>query len=308
MKEPNLLLPRIETAVPKTEKGLATFTRNLLRMPTGSEIEIVFSSKDRDPISGALMMADIISALGHKPIAHITARGLRQGQLEPYVAQLAERGVSEALVVGGDPNPSLGPYHESYQVLEAIVAHNKNSTHKFEKIGLAGHPDGNEYATVADLRRKIVYLIENGIKSHIQTQPVADSKRVIKYDRELQKEGIDAPILAGVFGPGTANDYLALTRMVGVRKSLRFLFTNPQVLAAAALDTTYAQTPTPLKGLIKEALTKLDYGPKSLVDGFNTHPQIAKTHIKGVYLFSLKNFGRSVDFYLENSRESHITA
>ncbi len=295
--------PRIETVVPKTSKGISAFVKNLLRMPGGSRIEIVFSSKLAEPIPGILDLTRIISIAGHEPVPHIPARGLEEGQLRPYLEKLTYLGVKEVLVIGGDNNPPVGPYHESFQVLEEVVNHNKSSYNKFEAVGLAGHPDGHPHATLADLRRKTVYLAQNGISRHIQTQP-SDATTIVRYAKNLKEAGIDAPVLAGIFGPGTAADFLSVTEMIGAKKSWQFLRKNPQVLLAAILSTFEARTSGKINTRIENLQDKLRYGPGNLIQDISSHPDLSRTNIQGIYLFSLKNFGKSVDFYLDHSKNS----
>lgn len=302
MKRADILLPRIEISPPKTSRGTETLSGHLATLPPGFQIEIVFSPLDQDPVSNILRATSTIQRAGHKPIPHISARGLKYGELGPFLENLSDQGVREVLVIGGDPNPPKGPYHESMQVLAEIVAHNRNTPNPITRVGVAGHPDGHPQATIVDVRHKVNFLNDHGIEPHIQTQPVARGETLISYARNIAESGIDAPIMAGLFGPGTAVDYLQIASQVGVRKSTLFLWRNPQVLAAALLETARTVPSKSLQEKIDKIKGRFNYGPENLIQEIASHPELADTSIQGIYLFSLKNFGKSARFYLQNTQ------
>ena len=83
---------------------------------------------------------------GFNPIPHFPARSIESDiQLKEYVARCKDRGVKQALVIGGSREP-IGKFDSSKQLLE---------TGYFEgiKIGIAGHPEGSPDISDSELEK-----------------------------------------------------------------------------------------------------------------------------------------------------------
>ena len=83
---------------------------------------------------------------GFNPVPHFPARSIQmKTELKDYVSRCKDRGVKQALVIGGSREP-LGKFDSSFQLLE---------TGYFEgiKIGIAGHPEGSPDISETEFRK-----------------------------------------------------------------------------------------------------------------------------------------------------------
>jgi len=91
------------------------------------------------PTSGMGPTVDLAVELGHRgfrPVPHLSARATTtKAELERIVGRLADAGIDEVFVVGGD-GADPGDFFDARALLESLDA----IGHPFRRIGVAGYP------------------------------------------------------------------------------------------------------------------------------------------------------------------------
>jgi methylenetetrahydrofolate reductase (NADPH) len=156
--------------------------------------------------------------LGHMVTMHLASRMVRSREhLDEVLGALAEAGVSDAFVVGGDATPPEGPYASSLALLPLLVEHPKRPA----TIGIAGYPEGHplidDATLTAALREK------SPIADYIATQLCYDAETLVRWVESIRAEGIAPPVHVSVPGMVDRRRLLEISARVGVGPSLRYL-------------------------------------------------------------------------------------
>ena len=122
-------------------------------LPAGSQVTVTAS-----PALGLSRTVDaavLLAASGHHVTAHLAARMLRgRRELAALVERLADAGIGEACVIGGDASPPAGPYRDAADLLDELAG----LGHPFTRIGVGAYPEGHPLVTdealLEALRRK----------------------------------------------------------------------------------------------------------------------------------------------------------
>ena len=135
--------------------------------------------------------------LGHAVTVHLAARMiLDRDHLDRVLATMSDGGIDDALVIGGDATPPLGPYPSAGELLKLVNSHPRRP----RVLGIAGYPEGH---------------------------PLIDSARLVdvllRWVRETREAGIELPVLLGVPGVVDRRKLLQISARVGVGPSLSFL-------------------------------------------------------------------------------------
>lgn len=163
-------------------------------------------------------VAGHLAALGHGVTVHFAARMVEdRAHLDRVLAAMAEGGIEDAFVIGGDASPPLGPYSSAGEVLPLVAEH----PHRPRSIGIGGYPEGHpliDDATLAQaLKEKSV------LADYVTTQLCFDPEALLAWVRRTRDAGIELPVLAGVPGIVDRAKLLEISMRVGVGPSLSFL-------------------------------------------------------------------------------------
>jgi methylenetetrahydrofolate reductase (NADPH) len=148
---------------------------------------------------------------------HLSARLLEsEAQLKTLLQNFQNLGVQELFIVGGDTQPPKGPFANSYELVQAILAVNS----KF-RLGVTAYPEGhpnisNEFL-LADLHHKQPFV------HFMSTQLCFDAAVIKRWLESVREAGISLPVQIGIAG---AVDIIKLTQIaarIGVGDSLRYL-------------------------------------------------------------------------------------
>lgn len=188
-------------------------------IPRGTRINVTFLGHE-DPAL-RLAAARAVREHGFVPVPHISARRLRSpGELEEFLADLAEAGAAEqVLVVGGDPGAPEGPYEDSLAVIRTGML----QRHGVRGVGIGGYPEGHpavdDDVLWSALVAKTAALREQGLEPTVITQFGFDTRPVLAWLAEARRRGVDAPVRIGVPGPAGARRLLGYARRFGVATS-----------------------------------------------------------------------------------------
>lgn len=163
-------------------------------------------------------IAGRLAALGHSVTVHFAARMVEdRAHLDRVLATMAEAGIEDAFVIGGDASPPLGPYSSAGDVLPLIADH----PHRPRSIGIAGYPEGHPLIDGATLAQTLQE--KSRLADYVTTQLCFDPDALLGWVRRIRAAGIELPVLAGVPGIVDRAKLLEISMRVGVGPSLSFL-------------------------------------------------------------------------------------
>ena len=230
--------------MPRTAAKIEDF-RTLL--PRGTRVYIAHI--EGTPIDDMIATARRLRDEGFQAMPHFPARLIRdKAQLENWIARYSgDAGVSQGLILAGNPARQAGAFASSMQVLETGLF----DKHGFTRLHVAGHPEGNrdidpdgsERNVMDALRWKQDFAARTDAQMAIVTQFAFEAAPVIDWATRLGKAGIGLPVHIGIAGPAKLQTLIKFAIACGVGPSLR-------VLQKRAMDVTKLVMPyTPLEVL-----------------------------------------------------------
>jgi methylenetetrahydrofolate reductase (NADPH) len=172
-----------------------------------------------------------VESAGLRAAPHIVARRIASARtLREACAQLADAGVTQALVVAGDDEHPSGTYGSTMELLEGGILTDAG----IRRIGVAGHPEGHprigQVALWGSLAQKQEFARDSAVSMHIVTQFAFDPAAVSLWDRHLPEHGIQLPVYVGMAGPAPLQKLIKYAMQCGVGASLRGLMRNMTAL------------------------------------------------------------------------------
>jgi methylenetetrahydrofolate reductase (NADPH) len=166
----------------------------------------------------SVAVARRLTALGHTLTVHVAARMVRdRGHLDELLAGMADAGVDDVFLIGGDATPPHGPWSSAVDLLPVICDHSRRPA----EIGIAGYPEGHpliDDGTLADaLERK------SALADYITTQLCFDPEAVLNWVRTTRDRGVRLPVVVGLAGVVDRRRLLEMSLRIGVGPSLAFL-------------------------------------------------------------------------------------
>jgi methylenetetrahydrofolate reductase (NADPH) len=192
-------------------------------LPAGTEVYLNWIPGDTH--HRTIAAAAKLRQAGLTPVPHVAARFLSGfTQLADFVARLAgEAEVRRALTIGGDRDKPAGAFDSSEQVLATGLF----ARHGFQRIGIAGYPEGNPRITPAAIQAalaaKLGHLRQQGIAPYIATQFCFEARPILAWLQSLHAGGIDVPVRVGLTGPASITTLMKFGLRCGVGNSLRAL-------------------------------------------------------------------------------------
>jgi methylenetetrahydrofolate reductase (NADPH) len=159
-----------------------------------------------------------LTGLGHSVSVHVAARMVRdRAHLDRLLADMADAGVDDIFLIGGDATPPQGPYSSAVELLPLICEHAQRP----RTIGIAGYPEGHpqlDRETLADALEQ-----KSARSDYITTQLCFDPDAVLSWVDETRRRGVTLPIMIGAPGVVDRRRLLRMAMRVGVGPSLGFL-------------------------------------------------------------------------------------
>ena len=181
------------------------------------------------PIQEMISTAKRIQSEGFAVIPHFPARIIENKViLEDWIkAYQEEANIDQALILAGGVDKPHGIFENSMQLVETELFNKYN----FKNLYFAGHPEGNKDidpdGTEKNATDALVWKQKLNERTDINlaltTQFCFDSKPVIKWADELNKNGINIPIHIGVAGPAKLQTLIKFSIACGVGASLKVL-------------------------------------------------------------------------------------
>jgi len=181
------------------------------------------------PIQEMISTAKRIQSEGFAVIPHFPARIIENKViLEDWIkAYQEEANIDQALILAGGLDKPHGIFENSMQLVETELFNKYN----FKNLYFAGHPEGNKDidpdGTEKNVNDALIWKQKLNERTDINlaltTQFCFDSKPVIKWANELNKNGINIPIHIGVAGPAKLQTLIKFSIACGVGASLKVL-------------------------------------------------------------------------------------
>lgn len=198
------------------------------------------------PYEESIAMAARLRRAGLRPVPHLAARRLPSpAALVNFLARATgEAGVDDLLVIAGDRDQPLGPYRDSFELLESGVLERFG----IRRVGIAGYPGGHPKIDAAILReallRKAAVATRAGIEARIVTQFCFEPQQILDWARLVESWGCRLPIHIGLAGLANVRTLLKFARRCGVAASFAMLRTHRKslvnLLSISAPDETIA--------------------------------------------------------------------
>jgi methylenetetrahydrofolate reductase (NADPH) len=179
------------------------------------------------PLEDIVRLTLRVEELGFNAIPHIISRKLEsREQLERALDALAQGGVTEALVLGGDAAVQNAAFDSSLEVLETGLF----SQYGFRAVGVAGHPEGSkaigEERVAEALRGKCEFAKTADLDVRIVTQFGFDPQAVTDWEKNTSESGIDLPVHVGMAGPASVRQLVRFAMLCGIGSSAKMMMTR----------------------------------------------------------------------------------
>ncbi len=166
---------------------------------------------------------------GFEPIPHVPARFVRDAEdLKIRIAAFTGQAkVKTILALGGGAPQPIGKFDSAIQLMNTGVFED----HGIERIGIAGHPEGNnditkihgEASLLEALKTKQAWIKSHDMQGFIATQFLFEAGPLALWAGNLRKEGIDLPLHVGVPGPASLKTLVRYAALCGVGNSARMI-------------------------------------------------------------------------------------
>jgi methylenetetrahydrofolate reductase (NADPH) len=202
---------------------------------------------------------------GFNPVPHIAAREMASREaLDDFLARVrGEADVSRILLVAGDVATTRGPFKSTRDVRASGLI----EAHGIASVSVAGHPEGHPFLELPDAMKALAGWRDWGGQTDTQvgvvTQFCFESTPIVQWIAELDRAGIDLPVIVGLAGPATPATLTKFALRCGIGNSMRAL--RAQI------------------GRFGRLLT--DNGPDDVVRGLRCAPAAATAPITGFHLF-----------------------
>jgi methylenetetrahydrofolate reductase (NADPH) len=156
--------------------------------------------------------------LGHDVTVHLAARMVTdRDHLDRILSAMAQAGVDDAFVIGGDADPPLGAYASAVELLEVIADHRLRP----RTIGIAGYPEG--HPAIPDETLDQALADKSRHADYVVTQMCFDPDALVRWVTRRRGADLTLPVLIGIPGKVSRAKLLELSARVGVGPSLSFL-------------------------------------------------------------------------------------
>lgn len=211
-------------------------------VPRGTAVTVTASP--RKGLDVSVDLAVELTRADLRVIPHIAARLVRdQSHLVAMLQRLAEAGIDELFIIGGDGEPQ-GMFRESLEVIRAI----ERLGHTFT-LGVAGYPEGHPLISDRELAAALAAKQEHA--SYVTTQMCFDARAISDWIGAIRGQGIHVPVLIGLPGVVALTRLLPVAARIGVGDSMRFV-TRHRGLWRRLFTPHY--TPTALLGELSPLL------------------------------------------------------
>lgn len=254
------LLRGISIELSARERGAEQLCRGFLA--PGTSVYINFAP--HDSYHEIVEAAARVKRAGFCPVPHVAARYLTGlTQLDDFLTRAAGVGVDQVLVIAGDLDRPVGPFHSSIELIETGLL----AKCGIRTVGIAGYPEGHPKiapaALDAALTAKLALLRGDGIASYVVTQFCFDAAPILDWLTRQRAAGVDVPVHIGLAGPASIATLAKFAVRCGIGNS---------VLALVGRQTSIARL-------------LIESGPEKVISALST-ADLRGLDVAGLHLFT----------------------
>ncbi|GAA1507436.1 methylenetetrahydrofolate reductase [Nocardioides humi] len=208
---------------------------------------------------------------GYRVVPHVAARQVRDAaELRSIVSRMAEIGIDDLYVVGGDAPEPVGAFASAGELLQELAG----MSHPFERIGVACYPEG--HPKIGDDTLAEALLSKQGTATYMVSQLCFDPSALRGWLSRMREAGVTLPLRVGLAAPLNSRKLVELSLRIGVGSSVKFLSKQ--------------------HGLMNNLVIGRDYEPETLLAELGREASFADQGIEGVHLFSFNQIDRTADW------------
>jgi methylenetetrahydrofolate reductase (NADPH) len=202
-------------------------------------VRLTVTCSPKHGVDRTVEVATRLRALGHAVTVHLAARMVRdRTHLDALLTAMAQAGVDDAFVIGGDATPPHGPYPSAIKLLPLVHEH----SYRPRTIGIAGYPEGHPLIDSGTLAEALAE--KSRLADYVTTQLCFDPDALLEWVRSTRLAGMALPVIVGLPGLVDRRKLLEISLRVGVGPSLSFLrkqrgFRNLLRLSVSSPDSLY---------------------------------------------------------------------
>ena len=240
-----------------------SFDDQLTHLPDGAEVAITTSPSLG--VDATVEAAENAAAQGYEPVPHIAARYVRdRDQFEGIVRRLADAGVTDIFVPGGDLEEPAGEFDSAHDLLVVL----DDLDYEFEEVGITGYPEGHDFISDETLAESMA--AKEPYATYIVTQLCYDSDAVVEWVETIRDRGVELPVEVGIPGVMKYQRLLEISQKVGVGDSIHFL-----------------RKTTGIVGFVRQLVgSRGQYAPDDLIDGLARYAGGPEHRIRGVHVYT----------------------
>lgn len=185
-------------------------------LPPGTTITVTCSP--RHGIETTVTTAFTLAAEGYRAVPHIAARLVPdRAYLEGLLDRLADHGLEDIFVVGGDAPRAAGPYPGGLELLRAI----QDSGRPPGCIGVPAYPEAHA-SIPGDVLRQ-AFRAKNELADYAVTQICFEAETITDWLATERDAGLRLPVYLGMPGVVDRGKLLGLATRIGLGASTRVL-------------------------------------------------------------------------------------
>ncbi len=213
-------------------------------LPPGATVYVAHTPKAQ--FEDVIRVSLLVQSLGLRASPHLVARRLPGEQaVREGLRKLNSAGIEQALLVAGDRDAPLGPYHNTLDVIASDVLTGSGLHH----LGVAGHPEGHPQARAEQLwqalRIKQDFGARTSLAMHVVTQFGFDPHGIHDWAAQFDAHDIQLPVHAGLAGPTSLTRLLRFAMQCGVGASLQSAAKNMKAVSSVARQATAPEEMVP---------------------------------------------------------------
>lgn len=195
-------------------------------LPEGARVAVVLTPDIG--IEPTVEKTELAAERGYDVVPHVAARFIEdRDELDAVAGRLAEAGVTDVFVPGGDRDEPVGAFSSAHELLVAL----EELGYSFPEVGIGGYPTGHESIDDATLEAAMERKAPHA--TYVVTQLCFDADAILGWIDEIRGRGIDLPVEPGVPGVMDYRRLMTLSRRWGIADPLRFIQKTTGVLGFA---------------------------------------------------------------------------
>ncbi|MCD2137588.1 methylenetetrahydrofolate reductase [Salinicoccus halitifaciens] len=202
---------------------------------------------------------------GYKVAPHIPARLVTgPDELDQIIERLRVADIDQIFIIAGDAKEPAGKFKDSLDMLKVLNAKN----HHFKNIGIGGYPEG--HALFEDTQIEDALKAKSPYADRILTQICFSADTFIKWNKNIQSDGVELPVYAGMPGPISRQKLIRISAGLGLGQSANFLKKQ--------------------QNMFWKFFTPSGYNATNIVRGLVRQMTNTTTTFKGFHIFTFNDF------------------